>query len=53
MPAPPIGASFFEVVKAREVTALCKTGTERAQDLGRIDAAVENINAAIAMSCGT
>lgn len=44
---------FFEVVKAREVTALCKTGTERAQDLGRIDAAVENINGAIAMSCGT
>ena len=44
---------FFEVVKAREVTALCKTGTERVQDLGRIDAAVENINGAIAMSCGT
>ncbi len=44
---------FFEVVKAREVTALCKTGTERAQDLGRIDAAVENINGAIATSCGT
>jgi hypothetical protein len=44
---------FFEVVKAREVTALCKTGTERAQDLGRIDAAVEDINGAIATSCGT
>jgi hypothetical protein len=45
--------SFFDVVKAREVTALCKTGTERAQDLGRIDAAVEDINGAIATSCGT
>jgi hypothetical protein len=45
--------SFFDVVKAREVTALCKTGTERTQDLGRIDAAVEDINGAIATSCGT
>jgi hypothetical protein len=44
---------FFEIVKAREVTALCKTGPERVQDLGRIDAAVEDINGAIATSCGT
>ena len=43
---------FFEMVRAREVTALCKTGAERAQDLGRIDLAVEDINGAIAQSCG-
>jgi hypothetical protein len=43
---------FFEVVRAREVTAQCKTGPERAHDLGRIDAAVEDINGAIAASCG-
>jgi hypothetical protein len=43
---------FFEVVRAREVTAQCKTGAERAHDLGRIDAAVEDINGAIAASCG-
>jgi len=44
---------FFELVKAREVTALCKTGTGRDHDLGRIDLAVENINGAIAQSCGS
>ena len=43
---------FFDVVQAREVTALCKTGAEREQDLGRIDLAVEDINGAIAKSCG-
>jgi hypothetical protein len=44
---------FFDVVQARELTALCKTGAERIQDLGRIDVAVENINGAIALSCGS
>jgi hypothetical protein len=42
---------FLEVVKARAVTALCKTGTERDRDLGRLDADVETINNAIAASC--
>jgi len=43
---------FFELVQAREMTALCKTGPEREQDLGRIDLAVEDVNGAIAQSCG-
>jgi hypothetical protein len=43
---------FFDMVQARAVTALCKTGVERDQDLGRIDSAVESINGAIAQSCG-
>jgi hypothetical protein len=42
---------FFEMVKAREVTAMCKTGAERDRDLGTIDLAVENINGAIAQGC--
>jgi hypothetical protein len=42
---------FFEMVKAREVTAMCKTGADRARDLGTIDVAVERINGAIAQSC--
>jgi len=46
-------SDFFEVVQAREVTALCKSGAERERDLSRIDGAVENINGAIAQSCGT
>ena len=40
---------FLEVVKARAVTALCKSGAER--DLGRLDADVEHINEAIAARC--
>jgi hypothetical protein len=44
---------FFELVKARGLMALCKTGAERSQDLGRIDVAVEDINGAIARSCRT
>jgi hypothetical protein len=44
---------FFEVVQAREVTALCKTGADRERDLRRIDGAVEDINGAIAQTCGT
>ena len=42
---------FFEVVKARAVTAMCKSGTERDQDLGRLDADVAHINEAIAARC--
>jgi hypothetical protein len=46
-------SDFFAMVQAREVTALCKSGAERDRDLGRIDGAVEHINGAIALSCGT
>jgi hypothetical protein len=44
-------APLLEVVKARAVTALCKTGAERERDLGRLDADVEHINEAIASRC--
>jgi hypothetical protein len=44
---------FFALVQAREMTALCKSGAERDQDLERIDLAVEDINGAIAQSCGS
>jgi hypothetical protein len=43
---------FLEIVKARAVTALCKSGLERDRDLGRLDADVETINSAIAARCG-
>lgn len=43
---------FLEVVKARAVTALCKRGTERDRELGRLDADVEHINHNIAANCG-
>jgi len=42
---------FFEVVKARELTALCKSGTERERDLDRLDADVARTNEAIAERC--
>ena len=42
---------FLEVVKARAVTALCKSGTERERDLGRFDVNVEHANEAIAARC--
>ena len=42
---------FLEVVKARAVTALCKSGTERERDLGLLDADVDRINDAIAARC--
>jgi hypothetical protein len=42
---------FLEVVKARAVTALCKDGADRERDLGRLDADVEQLNAAIAARC--
>jgi hypothetical protein len=43
---------FLEVVKARAVTALCKSGPERERELGRLDTDVEHINEAIAARCG-
>jgi hypothetical protein len=42
---------FFEVVKARAVTALCKSGPERGRDLRRFDSDVAHINDAIAARC--
>ena len=45
-------AYFLEVVKARALTAECKTGDERDRDLDRLDADVESINSAIAANCG-
>jgi hypothetical protein len=42
---------FFEVVKARAVTAMCKSGTERERDLDRLDADVVRTNEAIAARC--
>jgi hypothetical protein len=42
---------FFEIVKARAVTALCKSGSERERDLGRFDSDVEHANEAIAARC--
>jgi hypothetical protein len=42
---------FLEVVKARAVTALCKSGTERERDLGRFDVDVAHANDAIAARC--
>ena len=33
------------------MTALCKSGTERERELGRLDADVEHINEAIAARC--
>jgi hypothetical protein len=42
---------FLEVVKARAVTALCKSGTERERDLDRFDVDVVHANEAIAARC--
>jgi hypothetical protein len=42
---------FMELVKARAITAVCKSGPERESVLGRLDADVERINSAIAASC--
>ena len=42
---------FLEMVKARAVTAVCKSGPERDRELGRLDANVEHINEAIASRC--
>jgi len=43
---------FLEAVKARSVTAQCKTGPEREQDLGKLDVSVEQANDGIAARCG-
>ena len=43
---------FLEVVKARAVTAVCKSGPDRDRELGRLDADVQHINEAIAARCG-
>ena len=42
---------FLEVVKARAITAQCKSGPERERELGRLDADVETINSTIAARC--
>jgi hypothetical protein len=42
---------FMELVKARAITAVCKSGSERERALGRFDTDVERINNAIAASC--
>jgi hypothetical protein len=44
---------FLEVVKARAVIAVCKTGPDRERELGRLDADVEHINEAIAATCSS
>jgi hypothetical protein len=43
---------FLEVVKARSLTAQCKTGPEREQDLGKLDSSAEQANEGIAARCG-
>lgn len=43
---------FVEIVKARAVTAQCKTGPERDVELGLFDSAAEQANAGIAERCG-
>jgi hypothetical protein len=42
---------FLEVVKTRAMIALCGSGPERERELGRLDADVDHINSAIALSC--
>lgn len=42
---------FLEAVKARAVTAVCRSGPERDRELGRLDADVEQINEIIAARC--
>ena len=43
---------FLDVVKARSVTAQCKTGPERELDLGKLDMTAEQANEGIAQRCG-
>jgi len=42
---------FLEMVKARAVTAVCKSGPDRDRELDRLDADVAHINDAIATGC--
>lgn len=43
---------FLEMVKARAITAQCKSGPDHERELGRLDADVETINTTIAARCG-
>jgi len=43
---------FVDIVKARAAAVQCKTGDERVNDIGRLDGAVEQVNAGIAERCG-
>jgi hypothetical protein len=43
---------FLDVVKARSVTAQCKTGPEREQELNKLDSSAEQANEGIAARCG-
>lgn len=42
---------FVDAIKARAVTAQCKSGHERDQELMRLDLAVDALNTRIAQSC--
>jgi hypothetical protein len=44
---------YLEVVKTRAVMALCKSGTDRSQDVGRLDAAIEELDDVIASRCSS
>lgn len=44
---------FLELVKARAVTALCKSGSERSSEMSRLNNVVENVNDQIAVRCTT
>jgi hypothetical protein len=42
---------FLVAVRARAAVAACMTGSDRENEIGRLDGAVEDINGAIAQSC--
>lgn len=42
---------FLVAVRARAAVAACKTGSDREQEVLRLDGTVEDINGAIAQSC--
>jgi hypothetical protein len=44
-------AQFLVVVKARAVVANCKTGSDRDEEVGRLDGTIEDLNGGIAESC--
>lgn len=44
---------YLEVVKTRAVVALCKSGSDRTQDVGRLDAAIEELDDVIASRCSS
>jgi hypothetical protein len=43
---------FLSLVRARAIVAACKTGSDRDQEVTRLDGTVEDINGFIAQSCG-